>query len=179
MWKRWLPFFIFAALALLLFVGIRLNQVRDPDAIPSPLIGKPVPAFALPSLHDLSRIVRSEELRGTPYLLNVWGSWCGECRVEHPVIDALSRSGRLRVIGYNYKDAPDDAKRWLQRFGDPYALILADETGRSAIDFGIYGAPETFLVDADGVVRFKQVGALTPQIIERDILPLVVAGSAR
>ena len=179
MWKRWLPLVLFGALAALLFAGIRLNQVRDPDAIPSPLIGKSIPAFALPTLHDPARIVKSEELRGVPFLLNVWGSWCPECRVEHPLIDALARSGRLRVIGYNYKDAPDDAKRWLQQFGDPYALILADESGRSAIDFGIYGAPESFLVDANGIVRFKHVGALTSQVIERDILPLVAEGSAR
>ena len=179
MWKRWLPLILFGALAALLFAGIRLNQTRDPDAIPSPLIGKPIPTFTLPTLHDPARIVTSEELRGAPFLLNVWGSWCPECRVEHPLIDALARSGRLRVIGYNYKDAPDDAKRWLQQFGDPYALILADESGRSAIDFGIYGAPETFLVDAEGIVRFKHVGALTPQVIERDILPLAAAGTAR
>lgn len=179
MWKRWLPLILFGALAMLLFAGIRLNQTRDPEAIPSPLIGKPIPAFALPTLHDPARIVKSEDLRGAPFLLNVWGSWCPECRVEHPLVEALSRSGRLRVIGYNYKDAPDDAKRWLQQFGDPYSLILADESGRSAIDFGIYGAPESFLVDADGVVRFKHVGALTPQVIERDILPLVGVGSAQ
>lgn len=178
MWKRWLPLLLFGALAGLLFAGIRLNQVRDPDAIPSPLVGKPVPSFALPTLHDPARVVRDADLRGAPYLLNVWGSWCPECRVEHPLIDALARSGRLRVIGYNYKDAPEDAKRWLQQFGDPYALILVDESGRAAIDFGIYGAPESFLVDAEGIVRFKHVGALTPQIIERDILPLVSSGAA-
>jgi cytochrome c biogenesis protein CcmG/thiol:disulfide interchange protein DsbE len=178
MWKRWLPLAVFAALALLLFAGIQLNRVRDPNAIPSPLIGKPLPAFSLPTLHEPSRVVTQADLLGAPYLLNVWGSWCPECRVEHPVIDALARSGRLRVVGYNYKDAPDDAKRWLQQFGDPYALILADEDGRSAIDFGIYGAPETFLVDAQGVVRYKHIGALTPQVIEERMLPLIGQGGA-
>ena len=179
MWKRWLPLALFGALTVLLFAGIRLNQVRDPDVIPSPLIGRPVPAFELPTLHEPARLVTDGELRGTPYLLNVWGSWCPECRVEHPVVDALARSGRLRVIGYNYKDAPQDAMRWLQQFGDPYDLILVDEDGRTAIDFGISGAPESFLVDAQGVVRHKVVGALTPQIVERELLPLLAAGSTR
>lgn len=173
MWKRWLPLGVFAALALLLFAGIQLNRTRDPNAIPSPLLGKPVPAFALPMLHDPSRIVTQDDLRGAPYLLNVWASWCPECRVEHPVVDALARSGRLRIVGYNYKDAPEDAKRWLQQFGDPYALIVADEDGRTAIDFGIYAAPETFLVDAQGIVRYKHIGALTPQVIQEHMLPLL------
>lgn len=173
MWNRWLPLAVFAALALLLFAGIQLARVRDPNAIPSPLIGKPLPAFSLPMLYEPSRVVTQDDLRGKPFLLNVWGSWCPECRTEHPVIEALARSGRLRVVGYNYKDAPDDAKRWLQQFGDPYALILADEEGRSAIDFGIYGAPESFLVDAEGIVRFKHIGAMTPQVIEERILPLL------
>ena len=178
MWKRWLPLIAFAGLAALLFAGIQLNRTRDPSTIPSPLIGKPVPAFALPVLQQPARTVMNEELLGTPYLLNVWGSWCPECRVEHPVVDALSRSGRLKVIGYNYKDQPEDATRWLQQFGDPYALVLADVDGRTAIDFGIYGAPETFLIDAKGVVRFKHVGALTPQIIETKILPLLATEAA-
>lgn len=178
MWKRWLPLGLFFALGLLLWAGIRLAQVRDPNAIPSPLIGKPLPAFSLPQLHDPERLIDSASLRGTPFLLNVWASWCPECRVEHPQIEALARQGTVRVIGYNYKDDRDEARQWLQRFGDPYALILADVSGRSAIDLGIYAAPETFLVDAEGIVRFKHIGALTPEVIARDILPRLQAGAS-
>lgn len=171
MWKRWLPLGFFALLGVLLYAGIRLAEVRDPNAIPSPLIGKPLPAFTLPDLHDPSRQIDSTTLRGVPFLLNVWASWCPECRVEHPLIEQLARSGTIRVVGFNYKDDPDDAKRWLQQFGDPYALILADEPGRTAIDLGVYAAPETFFVDAQGIVRFKHIGALTPDIVRREILP--------
>lgn len=171
MWKRWLPLGIFVALAALLYVGVRLAEIRDPNAIPSPLIGKPLPAFTLPDLHDPSRSIDSTTLRGAPFLLNVWASWCPECRVEHPLIEQLARSGTIRVLGFNYKDDPDDAQRWLQRYGDPYALILADESGRVAIDLGVYAAPETFFVDAQGIVRFKHIGALTPEVVQREILP--------
>lgn len=174
--KRWLPLLLFLVLGLLLWTGIRLAQVRDPNAIPSPLIGKTLPVFSLPDLHDPGRQISSESLRGTPFLLNIWASWCPECRVEHPLIESLARNGTVRVIGYNYKDDPADARQWLQRFGDPYALILADESGRNAIDLGIYAAPETFLVDAQGIVRFKHIGALTPQVIEREILPRLKDG---
>jgi cytochrome c biogenesis protein CcmG/thiol:disulfide interchange protein DsbE len=168
MFGRWLPLLVFLLLGGLLFAGIRLAQTRDPNAIPSPLIGKPAPAFALPSLHEPGRIVRSEELRGAPYLLNVWGSWCPACRIEHPVVEAVARSGRLRVIGFNYKDQRDDALRWLRQFGDPYELSVVDADGRVAIDYGVYGAPETFLIDANGIVLHKHVGPLTPEVVERD-----------
>ena len=171
MLKRWLPLILFASLGLLLWVGIRLSQERDPNAIPSPFIGKPLPAFSLPTLHDPSRTVDSASLAGTPFLLNVFASWCPECRVEHPEFEKLSRAGVIRVVGYNYKDEPQDAARWLQQFGDPYSLILADQSGRTAIDLGIYAAPETFFVDAQGIVRFKHIGALTPEVIAREILP--------
>ena len=179
MWKRWLPLAIFALLGALLYAGIRLAEVRDPNAIPSPLIGKPLPAFVLPDLHDPSRQIDSTTLRGAPFLLNVWASWCPECRVEHPLIEQLARSGTIRVVGFNYKDDPDDARRWLQQFGDPYALILADEPGRVAIDLGVYAAPETFFVDAQGIVRFKHIGALTPEIVQREILPRLKQESPR
>jgi len=169
--RRWLPLAIFLTLIGLLYAGIRLNEQRNPQVIPSPLIGKPAPAFALPDFKDPSRVITQAELRGAPYLLNVFGSWCPECRVEHPLITELARRGVVRVVGYNYKDEDADAKQWLARFGDPYHLIVVDRDGRGAFDWGIYGAPETFLVDAEGIVRFKHVGALTPQIVEREILP--------
>lgn len=171
MWKRWLPLVLFVGLGALLFVGIRLSQTRDPNAIPSPLIGKPLPAFTLPELHDPGRLVDSASLRGEPFLLNVWASWCPECRVEHPIVAQLARSGTLRVVGFNYKDEAEDAERWLQQFGDPYSQILVDRDGRVGIDLGVYAAPENFLVDADGIVRFKHVGALTPEVVQREILP--------
>ncbi len=172
MWKRWLPLILFAALGVLFYAGIELNRERDPNAIPSPLVGKPMPAFSLPLLHEPSRTVEPKDLLGQPFLLNVWASWCPECRVEHPLVEQLARNG-VKVIGFNYKDDPEDANRWLRQFGDPYALILADETGRVAIDYGIYAAPETFLVDAQGIVRHKVIGALTADIVQRDLLPVL------
>jgi len=171
MLRRWLPLILFAALGLLLWAGIRLSQERDPNAIPSPFIGKPLPAFSLPMLHEPSRTVDSASFAGTPYLLNVFASWCPECRVEHPEFTRLARAGVIRLVGFNYKDEPQDAARWLQQFGDPYDVIVADASGRAAIDLGIYAAPETFLVDAQGIVRYKHIGALTAEVIEREILP--------
>jgi cytochrome c biogenesis protein CcmG/thiol:disulfide interchange protein DsbE len=173
--RRLLPLFAFLALAVLLGAGVLMNSGKDTSAIPSPLIGKPAPAFALPVLGEPSRIVRDADLLGAPYLLNVWGSWCPECRVEHPVIAELARSGRVRVIGYDYKDTPADAQRWLAQFGDPYALVVADEDGRAAFDWGIYGAPESFLVDAQGIVRWKYIGPMTPEVVRDQLLPALEA----
>lgn len=171
--RRLLPFFAFVALSALLYAGIRLSQERDPNAIPSPLIGKPAPEFALPALHQPDQLVRKSDLLGQPYLLNVFASWCPSCRVEHPVISELARSGRLKVIGFNYKDQREDALRWLQQFGDPYAQILVDADGRAGIDFGVYGAPESFLIGADGKVLHKHVGPVTAEVIEQELLPLL------
>ena len=173
--RRLLPLALFCGLVALLFAGVRMNSGRDTSAIPSPLIGKPAPAFSLPVLGEPSRMISNKDLLGTPFLLNVWGSWCPTCRDEHPHITALARSGKVRVIGYNYKDAPEDAQRWLQEFGDPYALILADEEGRVALDWGVYGAPESFLVDAGGVVRWKLVGAITEAVVREQIEPQLAA----
>lgn len=169
--KRLLPLIAFAGLAMLLFVGVLMNSGKDTSAIPSPLIGKPAPAFSLPKLNFPDDIVTTEDLKGKPYLLNVWGSWCPECQVEHPVIYKLAASGKIRVIGYNYKDDAEAATSWLKQFGNPYEIVLFDEPGRAALDWGIYGAPETFLVDAEGIVRWKHVGPITPMVIEQEILP--------
>lgn len=171
MLQRLLPLLAFIALAVLLYAGVRLSGTRDPNALPSPLIDRPAPEFSLPTLHAPEKIVSRADLLGAPYLLNVWGSWCPACRVEHPLIERIAREGKIRVIGFNYKDEPDDAKRWLRQFGDPYSEILVDLDGRSGIQWGVYGAPETFLVDAEGVIRFKHVGPMTPDIYARDILP--------
>jgi len=172
---RWLPLAVFAALALLLAAGVWLSRNPDRQALPSPLIGKPAPAFDLPVLHEPERTVSSAQLRGQPYLLNVWGSWCPECRVEHPVLTRFAESRRLRVVGYNWNDEPADALRWLEQFGNPYWLVLADRDGRVAIDWGIYGAPETFLVDADGVIRWKHVGPLSDKVVHDQLLPQLAA----
>ena len=175
MMRRLLPLLVFVALVLLLGAGVLMNSGRDNSAIESPLIGKPAPAFALPVLGEPARVVDGDDLRGAPYLLNVWGSWCPACRDEHPVITALAESGRIRVVGYDYKDTPADAQRWLARYGNPYWLVLADEDGTAAFDWGIYGAPETFLVDAGGIVRWKHVGPLSDDIVRGQLLPLIDA----
>ena len=173
MMNRLLPLLAFAALALLLGVGVMMNSGKDTSAIPSPLIGKMAPQFALPVLDEPERIITRDDLLGEPYLLNVWGSWCPACRDEHPVITELAESGRIRVIGYDYKDEAGDARRWLQQFGNPYALVITDVEGRAALDWGIYGAPETFLVDAQGFIRWKFVGPLTPEVVQTQLLPVL------
>ena len=171
MLRRWLPLIVFALLGVLLFAGVRLSATRNPNEIPSPLLGKPAPDFALPLLHEPGRTVTRADLLGRPYVLNVWGSWCPSCRIEHPFVEALAKSGRIRVIGFNYKDAPEDALRWLGQFGNPYEFSLVDRDGRKAIDFGVSAAPETYVIDAEGIVRFKQTGPLTPDVIATKILP--------
>ena len=170
--KRWLPLAVFLGLAALLLAGVLMNSGKDTSAIASPLIGKPVPAFSLPVLGEPGRSITHEQLRGKPYLLNVWGSWCVNCREEHPQILALRRSGRIHVVGYNYKDSPEEAKRWLDSFGNPYDVIIADEEGRVALDFGIYGAPESYLVDAQGLIRWKHVGPITDDVLENEMEPV-------
>lgn len=175
MFKRILPLIVFVALAALLLAGIAMRKRdealgRNPSDIPSPLIGKKAPIFSLPDLQHPEVSISNADFAGAPYVLNVWGSWCPECRTEHPAITDLAHSGKIRVVGFNYKDEPADALRWLGQFGDPYERIAADVGGRSAIDWGIYGAPETFVVDAAGVVVFKHIGPLTPQVIDREIL---------
>jgi cytochrome c biogenesis protein CcmG, thiol:disulfide interchange protein DsbE len=171
MMRRLLPLLAFGALAVLLGAGVLMNAGKDTSAIPSPLIGRPAPSFSLPVLGEPGRLVTNEDLRGAPYLLNVWGSWCPACRDEHPVIAALAESGRVRVVGYDYKDEPEDAQRWLAQFGNPYSLVIADRDGRAAFDWGIYGAPESFLVDADGIVRWKYIGPMTDEIVRDQLLP--------
>lgn len=170
--SRLLPLLAFIALALLLFVGVRMNSGKDTSAIPSPLIGKPAPALQLPELALRESRIGIAELKGRAHVLNVWGSWCVSCRVEHPVITELARSGAV-VIGYNYKDTPEEAARWLTQYGNPFALVVQDRDGQAALDWGIYGAPETFVIDASGIVRFKHIGPLTPEIVSAHILPIL------
>ena len=166
-----LPLVLFAGLAVLLFAGLG----KDTRLVPSPLIDKPAPSFELPSLRDPSTRIRSADFAGKPWLLNVWGSWCVACRVEHEVLTAFAKRELVPVVGLNWKDVPEDAHRWLAQFGDPYDAIPVDADGRIAIDYGVYGAPESFLIDASGVIRFKHVGPLTPEIVERELVPRIAA----
>ena len=171
--RRLLPLLAFAALAVLLAVGVRMNSGRDTSAIPSPLIGKRMPAFTLPVLGQPGRMVSDTDLLGRPFLLNVWGSWCPACRDEQPQLEALAKAGKLRLIGYDYKDEPADAQRWLAEFGNPFEFVVADQDGRAGLDWGVYGAPETFIVDARGIVRWKHIGPITDQLVRDEIDPLV------
>lgn len=170
--RRWLvllPLVVFGALALLLGRGLSLN----PREVPSPLIGKPVPAFALTALDDPSRTVTPAAFAGKPWVLNVWASWCAPCRDEHPMLVDFARRTGATVVGWNHKDDRRAATAWLRQLGDPYAVVLHDGDGRAGIDLGVYGVPETFVVDAAGVVRFKHVGPLTETVLKERIEPLL------
>ena len=171
MMSRILPLTLFVLLGALLAVGLKISDTKT--HIPSPLIGRPVPDFNLPALYEPERQISHTDLLGEPYLINFWGSWCPTCVYEHPVITDLAESGRLRIVGLNFRDEPEDAKEWLMRQGDPYDDIIVDYDGRISINFGVYAAPESFLVDPQGVVVYKQIGALTAEVIDEVILPMV------
>ena len=164
-----LPLVIFVILVVFLAIGLR----HDPHEVPSPLINKAAPAFQLPQLHEPTKTFSPEEMKGKVWLLNVWASWCISCREEHPLLLELARSGSVPLYGLNYKDKREDAISWLRELGDPYLLSAADLEGRVGIDYGVYGAPETYLIDRDGVIRFKHIGPLTPDVLQGRILPLV------
>ncbi len=173
--NRFLPLLVFLFLLLLLGFGISWNLRHEQNEVPSPLIGKPAPEFTLPQLDDALKPVSRGDLLGQAYLLNVFASWCFACQDEHPVLNAYAKKLGVKLVGYNYKDQPEEAKKWLAQFGNPYETVLVDVSGRTAIDFGVYGAPESFLVDAGGTIRYKRIGALTPGIIERELQPIVNA----
>ena len=158
----------FIVLVALLGAGLRLN----PREVPSPLIDKPAPDFELPQLQAPERTFSPAELRGRVWLLNVWASWCTSCRQEHPVLMDLARSGRLPILGLNYKDSRNAGIEWLERFGDPYQLSAFDSKGAVGIDYGVYGVPETYLIDQRGTIRYKHIGILTPDIVQKTVLPL-------
>ena len=172
---RFLPLGVFFGLALLLAAGVWLSRNPNREALPSPLIDKAAPQFSLPVLHEPGRMVTLADLKGAPFVLNVWGSWCPSCREEHPVLTRFSETKRVRVIGFDWKDDRTDALRWLDEFGNPYWLVIADLEGKTAINWGIYGAPETFLVDANGVIRWKHVGPLTDALIQGELVPALDA----
>ena len=159
----------------LLAVGLRL----DPREVPSPLIGKPAPAFELPLLQQPDKSFSQKDMLGTVWVMNVWASWCPPCLVEHPVVSELARSGIAPVVGLNYKDAREDALPWLKRNGDPFKVTVYDAAGRIAIDYGVYGVPETYVIDRNGVIRYKRVGPLTPEIIQKKVRPLIEELSKR
>jgi cytochrome c biogenesis protein CcmG/thiol:disulfide interchange protein DsbE len=164
-----IPLFAFIALAIVLAVGLK----RDPREVPSPLIDKPAPKFALARLDDAAKTVRLDDLKGKVFILNVWASWCVACREEHPVLLDFAKKRVVPVYGLNYKDTRPDASAWLARFGNPYDASFFDEDGRVGLDFGVYGVPETFIVDGNGVIRMKHIGPITPEVLADKIEPLL------
>jgi cytochrome c biogenesis protein CcmG/thiol:disulfide interchange protein DsbE len=168
--KRFLlPLGIFIVLVGFLAVGLRLN----PREVPSPLINKPAPPFTLPELTDPQRTFSQKDMLGKVWLLNVWASWCVSCREEHPVLVEFSKRNIVPVYGLNYKDDRKDALAWLAKLGNPYTMSIMDRDGRIGIDYGVYGVPETYVIDKQGVIRYKQIGPVTPEILDAKIVPLV------
>ncbi|MGA8862639.1 MAG: DsbE family thiol:disulfide interchange protein [Gallionella sp.] len=172
---RFWPFIAFAILVVFLYIGLG----RDPHEIPSPLINKPAPAFTLPQLYDPAKQFSSQEMKGQVWLLNVWASWCVSCREEHPVLMELSQQHIVPVYGLDYKDTNAEGEAWLREGGDPYTLVATDANGHVGIDFGVYGVPETYVIDKQGVIRYKQIGAITRENLQQKILPLVAELQAK
>jgi cytochrome c biogenesis protein CcmG, thiol:disulfide interchange protein DsbE len=164
-----LPLGIFALLVIVLGIGLTL----DPKLVPSPLIGKAAPDFALSELDDEQRVVSKSDLLGKPLLLNVWASWCIECRNEHPLLVDLAAQNIVAVVGLNYKDERQVARDWLKQRGNPYVLTLFDPDGKLGLDLGVYGVPESFLIDGAGIIRYKHIGPLNNEVVTRDLLPMI------
>lgn len=164
-----IPIALFIGLSGFLFLGLW----KDPREIPSPLIGKPAPSFALPKLHQPDQTWSPQAMVGQVWLLNVFASWCVPCLVEHPLLVQMAREGGLPIVGFNYKDEPAAATGWLAKHGDPYRTVVADRTGSVAFDYGVYGVPETFLIDRAGTIRFKHVGPLNAEVVAAKLMPLV------
>lgn len=167
--KFLIPLIAFLVLVGFLAVGLHLK----PSEVPSPLIGKPAPEFSLPRLSDPGKSFSPADMKGQVWLLNVWASWCVACKQEHPVLMDLAKMNLLPIVGLDYKDQRDPALEFLRRGGDPYLLSAVDESGRVGIDYGVYGVPETFLIDKQGIIRYKHIGPITPQSLREKILPLV------
>ena len=173
---RWfIPLAVFLVLVVFMAAGLR----HDPREVPSPLIGKPAPAFELPLLNQPDKSFSQKDMLGTVWVMNVWASWCPPCLVEHPVVSEFARSGIAPVVGLNYKDAREDALPWLKRNGDPFKVTVFDAAGRIAIDYGVYGVPETYVIDRKGIIRYKRVGPLTPEIVQKKVRPLIEELSKR
>jgi cytochrome c biogenesis protein CcmG/thiol:disulfide interchange protein DsbE len=167
--KFLIPLFLFVILVGFLAMGLN----RDPHEIPSPLIGKQAPAFELPQLADPQKTFSPESMKGQPWILNVWASWCVACREEHPVLVELGKLGVAPIIGLDYKDKREDAMAMLARQGNPYVLSAFDANGRVGIDYGVYGVPETYVIDKSGVIRFKHIGPITMELLNKKIIPLL------
>jgi cytochrome c biogenesis protein CcmG/thiol:disulfide interchange protein DsbE len=164
------PLILFMGLVALLFFGLG----TDPRKVPSPLVGKPAPQFSLPALQDPSRTVSDADLKGKISLVNVWASWCVSCRAEHEELMKLSREEQdIQILGLNWKDDPNDATRMLRTFGDPYMVSAFDPDNKVGIHWGVYGAPETFVVDAEGIIRYKHIGPIDRKVWEQTLRPLV------
>ena len=168
-WRFFLPLAIFIGLLWFLYTGLSLN----PREIPSALINKPTPAFELAQLHSPNKKLGNADMKGKVWLLNVWASWCVSCRYEHPFLKELAKEQVVPIIGLNWKDKPEDAKAWLAKFGDPYMVSVSDLDGRTAIDFGVYGAPETFVIDATGMIRYKHTGPIDATVLREKLLPVI------
>lgn len=168
--KRYLlPLVIFLVLVGFFAVGLNLN----PREVPSPLIGKPAPVFSLPRLDDASKKFSAQDMKGKVWVVNVWASWCAPCRQEHVLVTEMAKRGGVPVVGLNYKDQPANARAWLTELGNPYAATASDLEGLVGIDFGVYGVPETFVIDQAGVIRFKHIGPLTAEALQAQILPML------
>lgn len=166
-----LRYLIPLGLFLVLVVFLAIGLFRDPQKLPSALLDKPAPTFRLPQLKDPAKTFSAEDMRGKVWMLNVWASWCIACREEHPYLPQYAKV--IPIIGLNYKDKSEDALAWLQDLGDPYTLSAVDLEGRVAIDYGVYGAPESYVIDKNGTIRLKHVGPVTPDVWSKTILPLV------
>lgn len=171
MWRYALPLALFVLLGIALAIGLN----RDPSVVPSPLIGRPAPAFSLPNLQDASSSVATHALHGRPWLLNVWATWCVGCRQEHEVLLQIAAENAVPLIGLNWKDNNTAARQWLADLGNPYAAVAEDHDGRVAIDWGVYGAPETFLIGPDGTVLYKHIAPMTLEVWRSEFLPRITA----
>ena len=168
---RLIPLVVFIALVALLAFGIDWNKHHEMTEVPSPLIDKPAPPFTLPLLYEPDKKLTRNDLLGQPYILNVFGSWCPTCQDEHPILTRAVKPLGLKLIGLDWRDDPEDGKRWLAQFGNPYDAVMSDPNGHAGIDFGVYMAPESFLIDAQGVVRYKRIGMFTPELIASELTP--------
>lgn len=164
-----IPFALFAVLIYFFFVGLSLN----PREIPSPLVNKPAPPFNLPQLHEPSKNLGVEDMRGKVWIFNVWASWCVSCREEHPLWVAFARNNSLPIVGLNYKDKRPEALNWLLQLGNPYVVSVMDSEGRTGIDYGVYGVPETYVIDRQGIIRMKHIGPINEVVLQAKILPMV------
>lgn len=169
MLRYMIPLVVFLGVSVFLLIGLDLN----PREVPSPFIDKPAPDFSLQKLHDPEVYFSNKDMLGKVWLLNVWASWCVACRSEHPLLVQLSRANVVPIYGLNYKDVPSDAKNWLQQLGNPYVSSLIDYEGNVGIDYGVYGVPETFVIDKQGIIRHKVIGPVTPSALDDCVLPLV------